>query len=137
MTGIKVLIKAIEVAGMDICLTKRPLKPAIIETAIRLSEKLVYRELENKSNLEKSISEILNTMMDLEDVSLNISSDDAQFLEGFNNNYGIDVKVDNRLSKGEFIFESKQGYLDGRWDHRFEELNKLMLEDLEKESDDN
>ena len=107
------------------------MKQSMIETAFNLSETLLSRELEDKSNIESSISEVLSSIIDIDGVSLSLSPEDKQLLNS--EQLGIPIKVDQRLSCGEFILESKQGYLDGRWQSRLSELKKQFLSYIESQ----
>ncbi|MDK2822113.1 MAG: flagellar assembly protein FliH [Clostridia bacterium] len=109
-------------------------EPEIVDFSIKLAEKIIRTELNNKPEIIKNITKDLLVMVqDAEQITLKIHADDFNYLnqnitelQSFINQGKLKLEQDSSLSKGDCILVSEMGIIVAKITDQLERLKGIL-----------
>lgn len=111
----------------------------VIETAFQVAEKIIQKEIEDRSIINESVRGAINKIMGANEVRLKLNSLDADELDEKSNKLinnssfnRIKIESDDRIEKGGCLIETEIGSVDARIATQLDELKKIMVRNIDK-----
>jgi flagellar assembly protein FliH len=111
----------------------------VIETAFQVAEKIVQKEIEDRSIINESVRGAINKIMGANEVRLKLNPLDADELDEksnklINNSSFNRIKIDSdeRIEKGGCLIETEIGSVDARIATQLDEIKKIMVRNIDK-----
>jgi len=111
----------------------------VITSAKKISEKIISRELENKTIIEETLQKSIHKIIGANEIIIRINPDDYELIDGNNSmqkiNPGVShikFEIENNIEKGGCLVETEIGNLDARINSQISEIVKNLENKLAK-----